>query len=422
MLSFEQLQQLLSRVTGPSAGGSFYRRLYGIVPGEGARAVQTLAEWRALPTVTKDDLIASPLQDRSFLPLGELDHLRTSSGTSGKPPLFSPRTHVRRMDYRLQYHDFTGAFMTYTVPMMPHWHERFMREHGIAPRVIVYDPRSPDSSARLARIAGVEGISLFVYHVQSAGEALKREGIAERIRYFEITGEICTQALYEYMRETFPNATIIQSYNSSEVEDAHMGMPCKVMDGTEPLAVYHGKETHYLELVDPETGEAIEPKAGAEGDLLVTAYPGEPASLPLLRFRIGDTVRVVEEHCPHGTWSFTVLGRTDMDFLKVAGGVLRAEEIARVLRLFPDRVTDRFSLRCSEVQVPGRGPLLSPTLEVELRGTPDLEQLAKDVSAQLRINPVMTWQQGVEQGRYLPLVCAPLADAGGKKHRRIIPS
>lgn len=419
MLSFDQLRNLLERVTGPSAAGQFYRNFYGVRPGDPARTVRSIEEWRALPPVAKDDLIASPLSERSFLPLGQLDHLRTSSGTSGKPPLFSPRTHVRRMEYRLRYHDFKGAFMCYTVPMMPHWHEAFQAEHGDGRPVVTYDPRAPHASARLARLAGVEAVSLFVYHVQAAGEALKAEGIAERIRFFEITGEVCTRALYEYMRETFPNATIVQSYNSSEVEDAHMGMPCKSMDGSEPLAVYHGKETHYLELVDPETGAHVEPKAGAEGDLLVTAYPGEPASLPLLRFRIGDTVRVVEERCPHGTWSFCVLGRTDMDFLKVAGGVLRAEEIARVLRLFPERVTDRFSLRASEESVPGKGPLLAPVLEVELRGAPDLDALARDIAKELRVNPTLTWAQGVTEGRYLPLVCAPLADAGGKKHRRI---
>lgn len=393
---------------------------YGLLPGEGARELSSIEEWRSLPPITKDDLIAAPLYERSFLPLSQLDHLRTSSGTSGKPPLFSPRTHVRGMDYRLRYHDFKGAMMTYTIPMMPHWHERFQREHGDGRSIVIYDPRAPESSARLAHMSGVEAVSLFVYHVPAAGAALKREGIADRIRFFEITGEICTKALYDYMRETFPNATIVQSYNSSEVEDAHIGMPCKAMDGSEPLAVYHGKDTHFLELVDPDTGAWVEPKAGAEGDLLVTAYPGEPASLPLLRFRIGDTVRVVEERCSHGTWSFTVLGRTDMDFLKVAGGVLRAEEIARVLRLFPERVTDRFSLRCSETALPGGEPRLSPTLEVELKGTPDLEALARDIERELRINPTLTWRQGVEQGRFLPLICAPLNDAGGKKHRRII--
>lgn len=418
MLSFEELKKIVLHATSPQ-GSPFYRSHYGIKEGQPARTIHTEEEWLQLPPVTKDDLIAMPLRQRSFVPLGTLDHLRTSSGTSGKPPLFSPRTHVRNMEYRLQYHDFSKAFMCYTVPLMPHWHERFLMENGRNACVINYDPRAPKACAKLARIANVDAISLFVYHVQDAGEALKAEGINTQIRFLEITGELCTRALYEYMRETFPNAIILQSYNSSEVEDAHIGMPCKAMDGTEPLAVYHPKKTHFLELIDKEHNEILQPVAGAEGDLLVTSYPGEPSSFPLIRFRIGDTVRIVEQHCPHGSWSFTVLGRTDMDFLKVAGGVLRADEIARVLNLFPDRVTDRFSLRNKEL-LTDRGPLPAPVLEVETRGEVDFVRLASDIEAQLRVGPSLTWRRGVEEGRYVPLTCVPLTDAGGKKQRRII--
>jgi phenylacetate-coenzyme A ligase PaaK-like adenylate-forming protein len=377
------------------------------------------SEWRSLRPVYKDDLISTPLAMRSFLPLGELDHLRASSGTSGKPPLFSPRTHVRNMEYRLAYHDFKGAFMSYTIPMMPHWHERFLEENGKPACVVSYDPSAPEISAMLAKRAGVTGLSLFVYHVQKAGEALKREGIHTNVRFLEITGELCTKTLYEYIRATFPNATVVQSYNSSEVEDAHMGMPCKPMDGSEPLAVYHPKGSHYLELVHPDTGEVVEPVAGAEGDLLVTAYPGEPSSFPLVRFRIGDMVRIVETQCPHGTFSFTVLGRTDMDFLKIAGGVLRADEIVRVLHLFPERVTDRFTLHCEDTPTE-HGPLPSVVLEVEMIGAVDKEQLARDIESELRINPVYTWGQGVRDKRFLPLNIRPLSPDGGKKHRRIV--
>jgi phenylacetate-coenzyme A ligase PaaK-like adenylate-forming protein len=418
MLSLPERLRLLEFVT--ERKHSIYRKHYRMNDSEQKLTLSREEEWRALPPITKDDLLGFPLAERSFLPLGKLDHLRVSSGTSGKPPLFSPRTHVRNMSYRLAFHDFKGAFMCYTVPMMPHWHERFLVENGIPATIVSYDPSAPEISARIAKLAGVTGVSLFVYHVPRAAVALKNEGVAQNVRLLEITGEICTNALYEYIRETFPHATILQSYNSSEVEDAHIGMPCKPMDGTEPLAVYHAKDTHYLELVDTRTGEYVEPSAGAEGDLLVTAYPGEPASMPLVRYKIGDTVRVVEASCPHGGFSFTVLGRTDLDFLKVAGGVLRADEIARVLRLFPSSVTDRFCMRCEEIQTDG-GPKLSPVLEVETRHRDvDMEVLGRDIAAHLRINPGLTWERGVAEGRFLPLRLAPLSVSSGSKHRRII--
>lgn len=420
MLSTEQLASLVAHATRPG-GNPFYRELYGLPKESLALTIRSTDEWLSIPILTKDTLAAKKLSERSFIPLSELDHVRASSGTSGKVPLFSPRTHVRGMEYRLRFHDFKKPFMVFTVPLMPHWHERFQKEHGGSPRILCHDPRFPGAAARMARAAGIDGFSAFVYHVRDLGEEMKVLGMNGDIRFIEVTGEVCTRAQLEYMRATFPNATVVQSYNSSETEDAHMGMPCRPLTVENPIAHYHPKETHYLELLDPATGALVEPRAGAEGDLLVTTYPGEPASFPMIRFRIGDTIRIMEDPCPeHGMWSFTVLGRTDMDFVKVPGGIIRADEIARVLRLFPDAITDRFELHCSE-HASDHGPLLKLALHVEPRGgKADLDKLARDISAQLRVAPDFSYADGVREGRYLTLTCDSLAANGSAKARRIV--
>lgn len=417
MLSFEERKQLVAHCTNP-AGPDIYRMHYGMQLSDSPLDIHDEAAWRALKPITKDDMLLRPLHERSFIPLSELDHIRASSGTSGKDVLFSPRTHVRNMTYRTAYHDFEGAFLAFTVPMMPHWHERFLLEIGKKPRVISFDPKEPAACVKLAKAAGVTGISAFVYHYRSICEHMKKEGINRHIRLVEITGEVCSMAQYEHIRSTFPHAVILQSYNSSEVEDAHIGMPCKPVDGTEPLAVYHPKDSHYLELID-EQGTLVEPARGAEGDLLITAFPGEPSSMPLIRYRIGDTVRIVETTCSHGLFSFTVIGRTEMDFLKITGGVLRSDEITRVLRQFPSLVTDQFELHCTE-RATSRGPLLDLVLHIETKQEVSLETLAANISAQLRVSPMHTYADGVAEGRYLPLTCTRLSLNTGKKARRIV--
>lgn len=417
VMQLEDAFELVSYVTG-KAQSNFYRELYGLNPGDSPLHIQSREDWYSLPFLTKSDLLAKSLAERSFVPLPEIDHLRVSSGTSGKGVLFSPRTHVRDMDYRLAYHTFENAFMAFTTPMMPHWHEMFQKEHGRLPRVVAYDPANPSASVRLAKSAGIDGMSVFIFHITAIGEEMKRLECTDQIRFLEVTGEMCTQTQFEYMRETFPNATIVQSYNSSEIEDAHVGMPCRPITGEEPLAVYHSKNTHYLELVDSESGALVEPKSGAEGDLAITAYPGEPSAFPLIRFRIGDTVRVVEENCPHGSWSFTVLGRTEMDFLKIPGGILRADEIERVLRSMPDEVSDRFEIHCPE-KIGPHGPLLSPLLRIELKKPADLSSMARRISALLRVSPRMTYAEGVSDGRYAELICEEFLPSAVGKNKRI---
>ncbi len=420
MLNFKELQSLVAHVTNP-AGGQFYRNLYKMQPSTPSLKINSMSEWRSLPFVTKEDLSRVPLKNRLFNPMSNIDHLAISSGTSGRPPLFNPHTPERNQEFQFEYHDFKGPILAFGGPMIPHQYERFKRQNGIPEKVVAFDPKNPRASVILARAAGVDSISLFLHQVQLAGEYMKQEGMSECIRFIDVVGEICSHSFYEYMRATFPNAKIISSYGAQEVEDApYIGISCRPMDGSDPLAVYHSKKTHYLEIRDTGTGEIIEPKPGVEGELLITAYQGEPAAFPLLRLQIGDSVRVVEEKCPHGLWSFTVLGRTNMDFIKIAGGQLRTDEIARVLRLFPDRISDVFELHYFMKETP-RGPLLEPVLKVETRGKIDLEILAHDIENNLRTGPSFTYGEGVKEGRYLPMRCEILnQENDGKKHKRIV--
>src|SRR5262249_18353747 len=132
-----------------------------------------------------------------------------------------------------------------------------------------------------------------------------------------------------------------------------------------------------------------------------------------------DTVRVVDAPCPHGRWSFTVLGRTDLDFLKIPGGILRVDEILRVLRLFPQEITDRFELHWSEEER-ASGPRLQPTIYVEAKAAIDLKDLAERIAEHVRVAPEMTYALGVARGRYAPLLCKNFTPSGSTKARRII--
>lgn len=419
-MTLEALKDLVAYVTDPH-GPQLYRTLYGLGPNDPALNISSDEEWSALPHLTKEYLLSVPFCDRLFVSPSAVDHLRTSSGTSGKGALFIPHARVRAIADRLAFYDYRRPFMAYTVPSRPFGQEQFQKEHGGSPTVVAYDPKNPALSIRLARIAGVEGFSTFLYHTGAIGEAMKREGMNERIRFIEITGEICSRVQYEYLRSTFPHATIVQSYGSSEVED-DIGIPCQPMSDEETRAIYHPMPGYHLEIVDSGTRTRLDVRSGTEGDLLITGGTIGKTALPLIRFRIGDTVQVVEETCPtHGAWTFTVLGRTEMDFLKIPGGILRADEIVRVLRLFPDRVSDRFELRYAHIATP-QGPMFEPRLYVEARNAFDPETLSRDIMKELRTGPSFTYAEGVAEQRYRPFICDRLEYKQGTKSKRILPA
>ncbi|MFZ2886843.1 MAG: hypothetical protein WA021_03420 [Minisyncoccia bacterium] len=411
--------QFVERCTGPTSP-SFYRTLYAISEAQ-PLTIASEDEWRALPFVTKDDMIATPYSNRVFANRASVDHIRASSGTSGKPPLFSPRTYLRDMEYRTKYHDFKKGILAYGVPAAPYWHEHFQMTLGNTPRVIVFDPQQPAASVRLARIANVDCISTFAFHMRLIGEHMMTEKIHTQIRLIEICGEACTPALFAYLRATFPHATIIPFYGSSEVEDSPIGVPCRPITGEEPLSLYHAKKNRFHEIIDPETGAVLPVCADAEGELVITAYPGEPSAFPLIRYRTGDVIRVVDERCPqHQTWSFTIVGRATLDFLKIPGGVLRVDEILRVVRLFQGRISERFELHRFERETPA-GPKPQVELHVDPVGVIDMEKLASEVAAALRVNPTRSYAQGVADGLYLPLTCVILAPGQTvKKTKRLV--
>jgi hypothetical protein len=141
----------------------------------------------------------------------------------------------------------------------------------------------------------------------------------------------------------------------------------------------------------------------------------------MIRYRVGDRVRVVERWGDGPTdWSFAVLGRSEMDFVKIPGGMLRADEIERVLLTMKDRVTDTFSLHLSEDKAAGM-PRTKAILYVRPKRPLNMKQLAQDVANALRVGPSLTFTDGVKRGLYCPLECKELPqETSTRKHRRIV--
>lgn len=417
-MTFEELQSLVETCTGPRAS-SFYKHLYGRTDDDAPLRIASWVDWRALPTFTKDDLLRTSMRARTFEPHENIDSILVSSGTSGKPPVFSPFGLNDGYGFRKEYHDFRGAALASIPPVTKkEWELSHINPEA---RVVALDPKRADASITIAEAANVDSLLVASFHIPLVGEKLAARGLAQRIRYIEIAGEPCTVSLFRYIRRTFPNAVIMSDYGSTDVETSPIGTLCHPIDGTEPLEVFHGNTNTYLELVDESTGSPIDPTEGAEGSLLITSYAGPNATFPLIRYRIGDSVRVAQTRCAkHGTWSFHILGRTEMDFIKVPGGLLRADEVERVLRTFGKGVTDRFELHYIE-KPSENGLKILVRLCVETTGTVDFEELARHVSSHMRIAPTFSYADGVVRGIFLPIECVALsAPATSGKRKRML--
>jgi phenylacetate-CoA ligase len=100
----------------------------------------------------------------------------------------------------------------------------------------------------------------------------------------------------------------------------------------------------HVELIDPDTGAAVEPEDGASGELVLTHLRHRGA--PLLRFRARDHVEIRTSPCACGRTSprLRCLGRTD-DMLIVRGVNVFPSAVRDVVSGFAPRVSGHILVR-----------------------------------------------------------------------------
>jgi phenylacetate-CoA ligase len=120
----------------------------------------------------------------------------------------------------------------------------------------------------------------------------------------------------------------------------------------------------HVELIDPETGRALQMDDGANGELVLTHLRHRAA--PLLRFRTRDHVEVRMSACPCGRTGPRVrcIGRTD-DMLIVRGVNVFPSAVREVVSSFAPRVSGHILVEPREP-----GPKQDPPLPVSVELAP----------------------------------------------------
>jgi phenylacetate-CoA ligase len=137
----------------------------------------------------------------------------------------------------------------------------------------------------------------------------------------------------------------------------------------------------HAELIDPDTGDAVELEDGASGELVLTHLRHRAA--PLLRFRTRDHVRVRTGPCRCGRTSPRVrcIGRTD-DMLIVRGVNVFPSAVREVVSAFAPSVSGHIRVRPQAPGVKQEPPL---PVAVELaRDAPADAALAEAIRDRLR--------------------------------------
>ncbi|MBW1667691.1 MAG: phenylacetate--CoA ligase family protein [Deltaproteobacteria bacterium] len=136
------------------------------------------------------------------------------------------------------------------------------------------------------------------------------------------------------------------------------------------------------EVINPDTGEALEIKEGTKGELVYTSLDRE--CIPLVRFRTRDHIEVTQTSCECGRTGFgiRVFGRTD-DMIIVQGVNVYPAAVRDTVASLHPRTTGAIEIQLHEPPPKGWEPPIHIKVE-HGKDAGDLSSLKKELEALIR--------------------------------------
>lgn len=419
-----QLMQHALRFALENPYSDFYRRKYGT---NYARFFGEPIE--DIPFLTRPEIEAVPMLERSFVPSNLIRFIRSTSGSTGRSVIGFPmleeglfQEHLRAIGYEPQAGQSSRYFEPYFSEMKissvllfsagAFVHEVRLREME-GRQLISGEFSEPNLTARLAADAKVEAMIGNPSGLLDFAPHLVAEGGASAMRLIISVGERPTSLQLSRLGELFPNAKVALQYGLTESQ-GYVGYTCPQRLSVDPKALHLASSTFCMELIDPDTLQSLPLVPGTEGELVVTSH--EPQGFPLIRYRTGDMVRMRHEHCgcEGEPPLFECMGRIALDRMRIPRGVLTIAAIDEGLAAAGVRA-EEFTAAWDAAATP---PGLTITLYMKEGETP-----APDVVAsQIRIAPDITYRVISEAGLAAPLritVSEPSSWIGWKKKKRL---
>jgi phenylacetate-coenzyme A ligase PaaK-like adenylate-forming protein len=405
-----------------------YARLHAGVPED--MAVRSAADLAALPFTLKDDLRAAqdaaseaePLGDNQAVPRDDIVQAISSSGTTGRPLYYGLTARdVDVFSDAIANVWFTagirrGDIVAHLVglPMVAGglpYADGFRRIGATLCWLGGFPTERILREMRHLRVTAMLATTSFALHLSEKWDEVGREtGIASCLRKVlgggepglaqpELRRRIVAGLGLTHLRETMGLGDVIPS----------MWGECEQQDGMH----FNAQRYVMLELVDPDSGQALPCREGGTGELVYTTFARE--ATPVVRYRSRDHAEVVAMRCACGRTSPRIrcIGRTD-DMLIYKG-----------MNVFPtairDLVVDRFAGRIEPLlrlwKTSREQVRFDEAIEVEVEASAALDEaqhaaLAREIEAlvrtqlQVRVAITILARGGLPRGVYKNAIVA----------------
>ncbi len=326
-----QLERLQATLHHAYRHVPFYRELFdgvGLGPGD----IMRVEDLREVPFTTKEDLLQGFPYSFFAVPMSKVARIHTSSGTTGKPIVvgytkrdlqywahLNARTLMAGglgerdvLQISFNYGLFTGGFGFHAGAEL------------LGATVIPASAMSITRQINIMTNFKATALVSLPSHALRIGHRLQEMGVDPRGLSLKV-GFFGAEPWSEATRKQIEEHLMIKAldnYGLAEVGGPGVSYECEYRNGL------HISEDHfYPEIIDPGTGEVLEP--GQEGELVLTTLTKE--AFPVLRFRTGDLTSLNYKPCE--------CGRTLVRMNRVKG---RVDDmiIIRGINFFPSQIED----------------------------------------------------------------------------------
>ncbi|MEZ4200421.1 MAG: hypothetical protein R3B69_02400 [Candidatus Paceibacterota bacterium] len=368
----------------------FYRQHFNSLPED--FSIKTFADFERVPTVSKAELQVVSAYDRALTPAQEFELVRNTSGTTGRS--FTLFRNIPFYHHKVWFDIVppTG-FLHLSDPS--YLYEAMYRDHADVPSVqLQYD--CLETTVKLAQGLPINHLATFAFSLDRLIPLLQKYDFADKIQLCNLWGERVDAHHYEYVKANLPNALITFEYSMMEGQ----GMLAYSIDEFDPEhgVVYtimtHDFKGPYLEIVNPETGQAIQ-EPGVAGEIALTTLNYEHNPTVMFRYRTGDMASYVVYDTDIAKRRFTIHGRIDVDRILLPGGQLLAQALSIAMRPYNDIVL-------YELHYTTKHPFSASSFELWLqpktKASIDVDHIAQELMQQLRVSPRASYADLVARG------------------------
>jgi phenylacetate-CoA ligase len=349
--------------------------------------IRSLADVRKLPFMVKSDL-RDNYPDKLFIAdQDDVARYHVSSGTTGKPTVVGytgndlsnwtlslaraltscglGRGDVIQVSYG--YGLFTGGLGLH------YGAER------IGASVLPTSVGNTERQIELMQDLRATAIACTPSYLLHMGEVAEKMGISIKDDTDLKAGILGAEPWTEQMRQRIESWLGIKAYNIYGTSELSGPMFCEC---TEQKGIHIWGDLALVEVLDPESGEAVAP--GETGELTITMLQKE--AMPMIRYRVGDLSSVDFDPCPCGRTHprlQRITGRVD-DMLIIRGINVFPSQIEHALMAMPE-VGEHF-----QIVVDRKGALDEMLIRIEVRKEAfsdkitDLMLIRKKVEGRLR--------------------------------------